>query len=124
VSPVAAGVRQEDDVVASRRIVLVTAAAVVVALAAVFAASVLLERDLGSLRAGAPTGASARAAGRRIANVEQTPILAARDGLDLRDLQRRELSRARWLDRDAGVAAIPIERAMDLVAGEEGAEGR
>ncbi len=38
----------------------------------------------------------------------------ARDGLDLRDDERAELARTHWVDRDAGVAAIPIERAMDL----------
>ena len=34
-------------------------------------------------------------------------------------LQRRELERWGWVDREAGVAQIPIEQAMDVVAGEE-----
>jgi hypothetical protein len=117
-------VRQEDDVVPGRRVIVITGAALLVAVAAAFVAGLLLERDAGAVRAperSAPASPSARAAARRIANVEQTPILVARDGLDLRDRQRDELARARWLDRDAGVATIPIERAMDLIERAEAA---
>jgi len=37
---------------------------------------------------------------------------------DLRDAQRRELAGWGWVDRDAGIARIPIDRAMDLVVKE------
>jgi hypothetical protein len=37
---------------------------------------------------------------------------------DLRDAQRRELAGWGWGDRDAGIARIPIDRAMDLVVKE------
>jgi hypothetical protein len=90
----------------------------------VFVAGLLLERDAGAARApgqSAPASVTDRDAARRIANVEQTPILVAGDGLDLRDRQRDELARARWLDRDAGVATIPIDRAMDLIERAEAA---
>jgi hypothetical protein len=109
----ARGPRQEDDLVASRRLVVTAAAAMVVALLAVFAAGLLLRATTASRRA--HLGPAASAAGREIGNLEQTPILVARDGLDLRDHERDELARTRWIDRDGGIAAIPIERAMDLV---------
>ena len=120
-------VRQEDDDVPGRRVIVIAVAALLVALAAVSVAGLLLERDAGAARApdqSAPASVTPRAAARRIANVEQTPILVARDGLDLRDRQRDELARARWLDRDAGVATIPIERAMDLIERAEAAAPR
>ncbi|HEX3771045.1 MAG TPA: hypothetical protein VHV30_09285 [Polyangiaceae bacterium] len=107
------GVRQEDDVVPGRRITAITAVAAFVALGGVAVATLLLRLDTGSVRAEA-AGLSVPPA-RRIAGVEQTAILTARDGLDLRDRQREELSRAAWIDRDAGIAALPIDVAMDAV---------
>jgi hypothetical protein len=50
------------------------------------------------------------------------PRLQASPALDLRELQAREherLSTYGWVDRQAGVVHLPIERAMELVA-EEG----
>jgi hypothetical protein len=52
----------------------------------------------------------------QIGIVEQTPAGEARRGLDRRDEQRRALERYGWVDRGRGVARIPIDRAMDLVA--------
>ena len=98
---------------ATGRLVVIAVAAVVVSVLAVFAAGLLLRATTASRRA--PPGPAASAAGREIGNLEQTPILVARDGLDLRDRERNELTHTRWLDRDGGIVAIPIERAEDLV---------
>jgi hypothetical protein len=49
----------------------------------------------------------------------QTPILAAPYGIDMRDRQRRELERWGWVDREHGLASIPIDRAIDVVIAEE-----
>jgi hypothetical protein len=89
--------------------------AIGVGLVAVFFAALVLETNTGGIRARAANGAAPRAAGSTIAHIDQTPILGAPAGLDLRREQRRQLSRYRWVDRDAGFAAIPIERAMDLL---------
>ena len=72
------------------------------------------------IRGHLPEGASPRPAGTSIAHIEQTPLFGAASGLELRRRQREELSRYHWVDRDAGLAAIPIERAMDLVVQPEG----
>ena len=37
---------------------------------------------------------------------------------DLRERQRRELESWGWVDRKAGIAKIPIDRAIDIVAKE------
>ncbi len=107
---------QEEDVIASRTVVVTAIVSIAIGLAGVFFAGVVLEATTGSLRS-VPSSGTVRSAGRSIANIEQTPILDAKDGLDLREEQRRELGRYEWVDKDAGIAAIPIERAIDVVAG-------
>jgi hypothetical protein len=83
-------VRQEEDRVASRPIVKVSVAAFVVGVIAVFFAGLLVETNIGGIRGHLPAGAQPRPPASSLANY-------------------------RWLDRGAGVAAIPIDRAMDLV---------
>jgi hypothetical protein len=48
--------------------------------------------------------------------VEQTLILTTRRGLDQQTKQRESLQTFGWVDRPHGIAKIPIDRAMDLVA--------
>lgn len=64
-----------------------------------------------------PEGVAPGPAPRTIGSIEQTPITGTAVGLELRDRQRESLETWRWVDRDAGVAAIPIERAMQIVSG-------
>jgi hypothetical protein len=66
------------------------------------------------LHAPAPPRASAQ-----IGIVEQTLIRSTRRGLDLNDVQRRELTRWGWADRARGLARIPIDQAMDLAADQD-----
>ncbi len=102
-------VHQEEDVIASRTIVRVAVSAIVVGLIGVGVAGLVL-------RAGGVAPREAQApAPRTIANIEQTPIWQAEDGVTLRARQRAELRVWGWADRDAGVARIPIDRAKDLV---------
>jgi hypothetical protein len=52
-----------------------------------------------------------------------TPALQAEPGVDMatyRAAVDKELSEYRWVDRQAGVVGIPIDRAMDLVVQREG----
>ncbi|MBI2897024.1 MAG: hypothetical protein HYY06_25935 [Deltaproteobacteria bacterium] len=52
--------------------------------------------------------------------VPPEPRLEVSPGVTLRRIRAREdeiLSSYGWVDRDAGVVRIPIDRAMDLVAG-------
>ena len=50
--------------------------------------------------------------------IEQTPIRETRRGLDEVNEQRRLLETWGWVNRRGGIARIPIERAMDVVAAE------
>jgi|HubBroStandDraft_6_1064221.scaffolds.fasta_scaffold296235_3 hypothetical protein len=111
-------VRQEDDAIAGGRLARIAVFAVAVGLMGVALSALLLETNTGGIRGHLPVGASPRPAGPEIAHIEQTPLFGAAEGLELRRRQREELSRYRWVDRDAGLVAIPIERAMDVVAEE------
>jgi hypothetical protein len=113
-------VRQEDDAIPGRRLAKIAAFAVGVGLMGVLLSAVLLETNTHGIRGHLPNGASPRPAGTSISHIEQTPLFGAASGLELRRRQREELSRYRWVDRDGGIAAIPIERAMDLVIQQEG----
>ena len=73
--------------------------------------------SIGAFARGAPPRVSApRPPPPEIGIVEQTLARDARRGLDLRDAQRRSLEQWGWVDRSRGIARVPIERAIDLVA--------
>lgn len=55
---------------------------------------------------------------RTIGTLEQTLILDTKRGIDLRNEQTASLQKWRWIDRDAGLAQIPIDVAIDLMARE------
>ena len=47
---------------------------------------------------------------------EQSLIERTARGIRLREAQRAELDKYEWVDRDAGLVSIPVERAIDLAA--------
>jgi len=55
---------------------------------------------------------------RTIGTLEQTLVLDTKRGIDLRNEQTALLRQWRWVDRDAGIAQIPIDVAIDLMARE------
>lgn len=61
--------------------------------------------------------ASGRLLEQRVVQVEDTALMQARAE------QAEKLTGYRWIDRKAGVVAIPIERAMELVAQEQAGRG-
>jgi hypothetical protein len=105
---------QEPDKVRARRLIGIGFAGVIITLVSLGIADALLAsagrgRDQGTAT---PTQAPAE-----MGTIEQTLVLSTRRGIDLRNEQLEELERYGWADRDAGLAKIPIERAMDIVAG-------
>jgi hypothetical protein len=90
----------------------------VVGAAGVFFAGAILATQVGALQPSNAGPRGPRRTPRTLSQVEQTPIWDTRVGLDLLEKQRRELDRWGWVDREAGVAKIPIDRAMDIVARE------
>jgi hypothetical protein len=112
-------VRQEEDAIAARSIARAGVVGVVVAAFAVAAAAALLVAVDGRLRPTTAGPGGPLPSRRTISGIEQTPILDTRVGLDLRAQQTDELRRWGWADRDAGLATIPIERAIDVVVSAE-----
>jgi hypothetical protein len=106
-------VRQEPDDVAKRKLVAITIVSFIAFTGAVVVAAMLLD----DARRGRDTGpATPAVAPTTIGTLEQGLALGPPRGLDMRRRQGAQLERWEWVDRDAGIARIPIERAMDLVA--------
>ena len=104
---------QEDDRIASRRVFAIFAAAIAITVLAVWGQSALLSARRAEI--GANEEPAAPVADRQIAGIHQTLIERDRHGLELREEQRAALAKGGWIDRDHGVAKIPIDRAMDLL---------
>jgi hypothetical protein len=113
-------VRQETDDVAAATLVRIAVTGVAVGAVGVFVAGALLWATAGALRPDFAGPGGARVVERTLGGVEQTPIWDSKVGLDLERKQRRELERWGWVDRPRGIASIPIEEAMDIVAIENG----
>jgi hypothetical protein len=111
-------VRQEADEVASAKLLRVGIASIFIGALGIFFAGVVVVASIGAIRPNQAGPQGPRTAPRALSHIEQTPIWTARVGLDLRDAQRRDLESWGWVDRRAGIAKIPIERAMDIVAKE------
>jgi hypothetical protein len=107
---------QEHDDVAAGRISAVLIGSVVVSTASVAIAFAFLAFLLAHLPAHA-AGSAVRAP-RQIAGVHQTLIARDRHGWQQREEQRRALQGYAIVDSQAGIARIPIERAMQLIVDE------
>jgi hypothetical protein len=106
--------RVEDDHVSSKRLWVTTVVAACVVVIALFVADRMMRAAEGP--ASAASSASPPRAPNQIGIVEQTLIRDTRRGLDERATQQESLAHFRWVDRAHGVAGIPIDQAMDLVA--------
>jgi hypothetical protein len=105
-------VRQEPDRVPLRRALWLSALTLAIGALGVLVSAELLRRS----NISAPARARVSGAGPRPIPLEHSEIAHAERGLALKSQQRKMLSRYGWVDRDAGVVRIPIERAMDLRA--------
>jgi len=103
---------QEPDLVPGWRLLRIFAVAVCVATLGVLVSWWMLR---GARANEAPPRAAAAAAFGAEAP-EQTSLETSERGLALQREQRKQLSRYGWRDRDAGIAEIPIDRAIDLRA--------
>ena len=110
-------VRQEADVLPSRAIGRVAAVAGVVAAIAVVIAWWLVFASGGIPKRG--SGPAPVAVSRTISGIEQSYLDSRRVGIERRDRQRRELESWGWANRGAGLARIPIDRAIDIVVARE-----
>jgi len=106
-------VRSEEDRISTARIAWVGVASLVVFFLAGLAASSYLQVRQGER---GPLPLPAEAGRSKIGMVEQQLLELSVRGERDRDARRERLRSYGWVDRAAGVAHIPIDRAMDLVA--------
>lgn len=107
-------VRQEEDRIAPRPIVAVGIASLVVFFLASWVTIAYLRVKQGDRP---PLPVAPELGQSKIALVEQTPFDLVDRGERAREASRRRLESYGWVDRPAGVVHLPIERAMELVAG-------
>ena len=100
---------QEPDRVPARRLALVTVVAIAVGVSAVVVAAFI-----GRVNGALPRRAFAAAPPRGTVETSLVSTGGGR-GDEARARQRALLDEYGWVDRDAGIARIPIDRAMDLV---------
>src|SRR4051794_26436654 len=100
-------VRQSQDRVHTRFIVWTALLAIVIGVAAVIVSGALLARFGRGRDAGPPKAIDAPA---QIGTIEQSLIIGSERGIDLRHAQSAAIDHYGWVDRDAGVVRIPIER--------------
>ncbi|MBX3226603.1 MAG: hypothetical protein KIT84_31910 [Labilithrix sp.] len=103
----------DPDHVATRPIARIALGSALVFFASLGVAWALLPRA---------TAETPRPAPATIGSLETTPILDGDRGRQIASAQRAELDRWRWIDRDAGLAEMPIERAIDRLLDGGGTE--
>jgi hypothetical protein len=111
---------QEPDVVPRRPILVVLAAFVAITAACVWIVWAMQSCQLGELRGDAPAEPS-RPVPPEVSAMETFTFTARDQGRESRDAAERWLGSYGWVDRDAGVVHIPIERAMELYLERRGA---
>lgn len=99
-------ISQEADRISTRRIAWITVLSLVVGIGGIAVSRVLDLRDHARSPAAAPE---------TIGEIEQGAIGSTERGITMRRAQEASLQGYHWRDRDAGVAEIPIERAMQIV---------
>lgn len=105
-------VRQQEDQLSRGKVVAVAAAGVIITVVSVLVAWWYME-----LRVVGPLNAEPHAPPPpELGRVEQSRIDTTQRGIHLQQLQQRELQDWGWVDRQAGIARIPIDEAMRMVA--------
>jgi hypothetical protein len=108
------GVRSEEDRISTPKIVAVGVASLVI----FFLASLATGMYLSSRRAASPPlRVPPEIGSSKIGMVEQQLFDRARRGETDRAARKERLGSYGWVDRKQGVVHLPIERAMELVAG-------
>ncbi len=108
-------VRAEEDRISTRHVVAVGVASLLLFFLASLAATRMMARDRAALLPDGPPPPPAEVGQAKIGIVEQQPFERTRTGPEWRAEQLRRLESFGWVDRQAQLAHIPVDRAMDLV---------
>jgi hypothetical protein len=105
----------EEDRIHSKTIVFVGVAALVVFFVASLVAIAAMKKQQRDLLPDGPAPLPAELGQSKIGVLEQRLFEYSNQAAVLREVQRRKLESAGWVDRAQGVARLPIGRAMELV---------
>jgi hypothetical protein len=105
----------EEDVLPSGKIYFVGVAALIVFFLGSLAAGLGMSSLRSQLNPDGPPTPPAEAGKAKIGFVEQRLFEHANQGPAWREAAERRLSSVGWVDREKGIAHIPIDRAMDMV---------
>ena len=105
----------EEDVIPSGKIVLVGVAALVIFFLGSLAAGLGMRMVQREANPDGPAPVPSQAGQAKIGIVEQRLFANSNQGVAWREQARRQLESTGWVDRQKGIAHIPIERAMELV---------
>jgi hypothetical protein len=111
-------VRRQEDVLPRALIVRVALVTVTVGLSLCVVAYLILWGREQALRPSRQFPEQAAPAPHTVAGVRAELFDLARPGPDLKARQRQQLSSYGWVDRRRGLVHIPVERAMDIIAGQ------
>jgi hypothetical protein len=100
-----------------RRTILWPVAGLAILLLVTFLVSVIMLRLWSKPHATGAGGFSARVEPTQAASEPRLQVAPAADLKKLRAIEDARLWQYEWIDRQAGIAAIPIERAMEILAG-------
>lgn len=106
-------VRSEEDRISTSRIVGVGVGSLAIFLLSAWIVIVYFRHEMA---AATPPPISQEVGRSKIGMVEQQPFENARRGASDREVRLERLRSFGWVDRGQGVAHIPIDQAMDLVA--------
>ncbi len=112
-------VRQEDDRIRGVAVFLVITAATLFGTLCVFASWLLWRANVSTFHPGGlPPVAKVEETQPAIWGVNQTLINVDSATRRMTEERRRHLDQHRWIDREAGIAQIPIQEAMRALAAE------
>jgi hypothetical protein len=100
-----------------RRTILWPVATLAILVLATFLGSAIMLRLWSKPHATGAGGFSARVEPTQAAPEPRLQVAPAADLKKLRAIEDARLHQYEWIDRQAGIAAIPIERAMEILAG-------
>ena len=111
-------VRSEEDVLPGKSLLLILGGTIVISLACVAVAWFALDLSEGRYRPGRTFPEQKLKGSDVVSGIEQTLIELRDHGGELAAEQRARLGSWGWVDKERRMVRIPIDKAMEIVAGE------
>jgi hypothetical protein len=111
-------VKQEEDALPARTLLLLLGATILATLLCIFVADAVLESSEEAVRPGRQFPEAELEYKDVVSNLELSLIEFRDHGAELAARKRAQLDGYGWVDREQGIVRIPVEKAMEILAGE------